>query len=156
MFRGKGVSGKKVVAARWPPWRGGNWGGWGVVDGRGKRGEREERLERKQRGGDGGQAGGGSRIVNAGQCALAGSQAAKPWQLVSLCVSDLIDHKPPPSLLPVPFPTQDQLAAVLSSGLWGQTSREAEYGSILSVCGPHLYKTDTSRALFDQKCSFHF
>lgn len=44
----------------------------------------------------------GTVVVNAGHCALAGSRAAKPWQLVSLCVTDLIDHKlyTPPSLPP--------------------------------------------------------
>lgn len=44
----------------------------------------------------------GGVAVNAGHWALAGGQAAKPWQLVILCVTDLIDHKPhslPPSLL---------------------------------------------------------
>lgn len=43
--------------------------------------------------------------MNAGHCALAGSQAAKPWQLVSLCVTDLIDHKPDsPHTSPPPSP----------------------------------------------------
>lgn len=44
----------------------------------------------------------GAVVVNAGHCALAGSQATKPWQLVSLCVTDLIDHKPYYSHLPIP------------------------------------------------------
>lgn len=43
-------------------------------------------------GGGGGGGGGGGVVVNAGHWVLAGSQAAKPWQLVSLCVTDLIDH----------------------------------------------------------------
>lgn len=65
-------SGRKVE-------RRGNQGGWGVVEGR-------EEAERSTMG--------GGVTVNAGHCALAGSQAAKPRQLVSLCVTDLINHKP--------------------------------------------------------------
>lgn len=65
--------------------------------------ENEERL-RGSRGEGMGVSVVGTVVVNAGHCALAGSQAAKPWQLVSLCVTDLIDHKLyyphlPPSLL---------------------------------------------------------
>lgn len=44
----------------------------------------------------------GAVVVNAGHCVLAGSQAVKPWQLVSLCVTDLIDHKPDYPHLPFP------------------------------------------------------
>ena len=60
--------------------------------------EEERRKLRMMRGREEGRRRGRRRgeavVVNAGHCTLAGSQAAKPWQLVSLCVTDLIDHKP--------------------------------------------------------------
>lgn len=52
-------------------------------------------------------------VVNAGHCTLARSQAAKPWQLVSLHVTDLIDHKLYPAPAPLLLHSNHQPTAVL-------------------------------------------
>lgn len=87
-----------------------------------------ERLERKQREGEAmGVSVVGAVVVNAGQRPLVRSQAAKLCQLVSLCVTDLIDHKlysphlPPslPSLL-FPFALMIHASCIAASHLKGQ------------------------------------
>lgn len=107
-----------------PSQRGGNWC-WDCKKwfcSRGKGGERGgEGNQRGEGVGRGGQSV-GAVTLNVGHCALAGSQAAKPWQLVSLCVTDLIDHKPflPPPPSPTPHPTLDPGWAVAARSLQGQ------------------------------------